>query len=113
MFEPEPADLNEEARLVRDNSMTPIRLHGANAPDPIATLVADAIATAGPARVLRAALLAFLRPPARPPDAANLPARLRRDIGLADGPTPLPTERLSLEVGIGAVTPTLPGQMLR
>ncbi|WP_308915344.1 hypothetical protein [Jannaschia sp. LMIT008] len=93
--------------------MTVIPLRGTPAPDPETDLIARAIAAAGPGRVLRAAVLAMLSRRARPPDAAALPPRLRRDVGLQDTAPPLPSERSDPFAHLGPGQPTLPGQTLR
>ncbi|MCK0169352.1 hypothetical protein MWU52_17495 [Jannaschia sp. S6380] len=61
--------------------MTALRI---TSPRPSRDLIDHAIARHGAGRVLLAALLALLRPKARPPDAASLPDHLRRDVGLPD-----------------------------
>ncbi|TFL17379.1 hypothetical protein [Jannaschia formosa] len=53
-----------------------------------------AIDAHGPGRVLIAALVAMLRPRARPPDGRALPAHLKRDLGLPAAPPALPSERI-------------------
>ncbi len=59
-------------------------------------LIDAAIEVHGPARVLLAAIVALLRPKARPPDAGDLPAHLRRDIGLPPEAPPAPDWTRSL-----------------
>lgn len=96
--------------------MTAVRLPGPVRPDPTTDLIAEVIARAGPFRVLRAALLALLRPRARPPDLSELSPRLLSDLGLdPSAPVQPPSARLSAgSVPLCAQSfVTLPGTGLR